>query len=283
MQPTESANALLDQKSHQLLTDSQMQEPLLCRVFPCLELMTLAHLQASCRPMRALLDSELCGDIWLHAAQHLPPRHQQMHVDPWQPVSRLQHQNVHQHQLWLMLHPSSVSSWVRLPQLQPEELQEIVDSEVPAPGYAQQLCHQKPEAPRKRHLQKQEGHRPAAQPRQQASASCPVHVTVQQQLRIQAALLMSLSQGSRITSLLIKPGACTLMELWSPCGGWVAMQQWPSTLVICDMDSDTAQQINELPEGFYLKMAWQPATCWLLWVKAHTGDQEVDEGSKIEF
>ena len=138
-----SPDPMQDQTSQEWLTDYRMQEPVLHEVFPHLALKTLVHLRATCHTFRALLDSQLCDNFWLQAAQHLLPPNQQRHADPRQPPSCLQHSNMHQHQLWLMLHPSGVSNGVRLPQLPPHEVTEIGDADVPADNDAQQLEHLK--------------------------------------------------------------------------------------------------------------------------------------------
>lgn len=58
---------------------------------------------------------------------------------------------------------------------------------------------------------------------------------------------------------------------WSPCGQWVALEQLEpcSQLVVWDTVDNVAQEFTTLPNGCFLKVAWLPASAWLLYIKTH--------------
>ena len=114
---------------------------------------------------------------------------------------------------------------------------------------------------------------------QPPDVSCVHPLRVQQLLQEQAALLQSLAQGGSISCLPVTdPASCTSMETWSPCGTWIVMQQYQpskdSRLIIWNTVTGATQDMVEFCQGHFLKVAWLPASPWLLWVKSHDQERE---------
>ncbi len=254
------------------LADYRMQELLLHEVLPRLGPAALAHLRATCRSLQSLLDSELCSESWSKAAQRILPGW--LHGLPWAPAAAsadllnrsvapsqsLQHKQTH------LSGPSTVAK----------------DAQQTRSGTTGHACQVPTE-----HTG-------------DAPWGVDEHATgVQQLLRRKVSLLKRLAQPARISCLKVKPRQDTTKgrELWSPCGTWLAMQQYDEkvvgndkrtwvtlvtsnhaplecylsqacSLVVGDMTTMRAQRVCSIPKGRFLALEWLPGSSWLVWAKS---------------
>ena len=151
---------------------------------------------------------------------------------------------------------------------QPLQQHQRPSSAIAQQSQQQQAACQIPPALSGQHTQQQNSDLEDTSPVQQPSMHSSLGI--QQQLGDQAALLRQLSATPSICCLPARSGEYTTLELWSPCGTWVAMQRCHplkgNTLIIWNTMSGETRQGNDRHEGFFLKMAWLPGTSWLLWV-----------------
>ncbi len=263
------------------LADYRMQELLLHEVLPRLGPAALAHLRATCRSLESLLDSELCSESWYTAAKRILPGCQ--HVPARDRKNR-----------------DDTSARVLDPSGKPSQIsQKLQHQQADLPGTS--MVAQDPQQTRSGHA--------CLLPTNSAKKSSWLldkhAVRVQQLLRHKSTLLKRLAQPARISCFTVKPRQDTTKgrELWSPCGTWLAMQQYDEevveghsckwqlfksdaappgyhvsqacSLMVGNMTTMRACRLCSIPKGSFLALAWLPGSSWLVWAKSHN----IDDGT----
>ncbi len=293
--PRKSAHASPTHSAEDGLADHELWEPLLEYVLPHLRLVILGHLRASCRFLQSLLDSEHCHDIWFAAAWHLLPRSQQMPMQlqaedslyaysgsdaqkpqgPPDSSSNITPQQQQRQQLQPITVPNTA-----LPCRMREQTADGDATAADRPEQQQQQQQQQQLAPTTLQIGHNEQQHPGdCQATHLGKASSEISFQdVQSRLRAQAAFLRGLAETPSLIRLPANlDGDWSIMlELWSPCGVWVAMQRrklqyalshGTTSLIIWDTVSLLAQEVDELPDKQIFDIAWLPASSWLLCIQ----------------